>query len=361
MKCNNFDEILKQLEDIQKQELTTAVLAHGGSYRFKEEDRVTITFDTADELDGADDVEVHKVFVNENGKLVISGIPRDELDEIELDPEDAAPGNLHYVTQAIPKTEEVDSVATPVTLLALGGGDSVKEALSAIRKAAADQIKSVMDEADLEEVYAVDINEGSSPVVRPDEFDDNNTQTLDSIYLTDDGLVFCASACCDEFEYYERNVPLDALVNIADWLTKNKESLVDPGTEDVVADAVSDRTDSLVKSIDGTVVKRLFLFYGSLSVIQILEDDGIENRVNKMMSQSDAFEAAKRLIAEHFEKEGCVPWEYDLDLEVETYRGKDRKSVALDIEHTLDNFEATHHFEDEDGSGNAQGYTSFTL
>lgn len=228
MKCNNFDGILKQLEDIQKQELTTAVLAHGGSYRFKEEDRVTITFDTADELDGADDVEVHKVFVNENGKLVISGIPRDELDEIELDPEDAAPGNLHYVTQAIPKTEEVDSVATPVTLLALGGGDSVKEALSAIRKAAADQIKSVMDEAGLEEVYAVDIDNGNSPVVRPDEFDDNNTQTLDRIRLTDDGLVFSASACCDECEYYEENIPLDALVEIADWLVENKENLYEP-------------------------------------------------------------------------------------------------------------------------------------
>lgn len=228
MKCNNFDGILKQLEDIQKQELMTAVLAHGGSYRFKEEDRVTITFDTADELDGADDVEVHKVFVNKNGKLVISGIPRDELDEIELDPEDAAPGNLHYVTEAIPKTEEVDSVATPVTLLALGGGDSVKEALSAIRKAAADQIKSIMDEAGLEEVYAVDIDNGNSPVVRPDEFDDNNTQTLDRIRLTDDGLVFSASACCGECEYYEENIPLDALVEIADWLVENKENLYEP-------------------------------------------------------------------------------------------------------------------------------------
>lgn len=361
MKCNNFDGIFKQLEDIQKQELMTAVLAHGGSYRFKEKDRVTITFDTADELDGADDVEVHKVFVNENGKLVISGIPRDELDEIELDPEDAAPGHLHYVTEAIPETDGVGDVSISVTLLALDGEDSAKEALSAIRKAAADKIRSIMKEAGLEEVYAVDINEGSSPVVRPDEFDDNNTQTLDSIRLTDDGLVFCASACCDECEYYEENVPLDALVDIADWLTKNKESLDDPESEDGVANAVSYRTGSPMKSIDGTVVKRLFLFYGSLSVIQILEDDGIESRVNKMMSQCDAFEAAKRLIAEHFEREGQEPWEYDLDLELETYRGKDMKSVDLDIEHTLDNFEATHHFEDEDGSGNAQGYTSFTI
>ena len=80
-----------------------------------------------------------------------------------------------------------------------------------------------------------------------------------------------------------------------------------------------------------------------------------------MMSQWDAFEAAKKLIAEHFEREGEEPWEYDLDLELETYRGKDVKSVDLDIEHTLDNFETTHNFEDEDGSGNAQGYTSFTL
>jgi hypothetical protein len=361
MKCNNFDDILKQLEDVEKQELKAAVLAHGGLYRFEEEDRVTITFDTSDALIGASDVEICQISVNDNGELVLSGIPRGEFHEIEFDPDEAASGHLHYVTEAIPETDGVGDVSIPVTLLALDGEDSAKEALSAIRKAAAETIKSVMDEAGLEEVYAADIDNGNSPVVRPDEFDDNNTQTLDSIRLTDDGLVFCASASCDECEYYEENVPLDALVDIADWLTKNKESLVDPESEDGVADAVSDRTGSLVKSIDGTVVKRLFLFYGSLSVIQILEDDGIKSRVNKMMSQSDAFEAAKRLIADHFEKEGCDPWEYDLDLEVETYRGKDRKSVALDIEHTLDNFEATHHFEDEDGSGNAQGYTSFTL
>lgn len=255
MKCNNFDDILKQLEDVEKQELKTAVLAHGGLYRFEEEDRVTITFDTSDALIGASDVEICQVSVNDNGELVLSGIPRGEFHEIEFDPEDAAPGHLHYVTEAIPATDEVDSVASTVALVAPGGEGSANEALKTVRRTAVKTIKAV----------------------------------------------------------------------------------------------------------DETVVKRLFLFYGSLSVIQILEDNGIESRVNKMMSQSDAFGAAKRLIAEHFEKEGCDPWEYDLDLKVETYRGKDGKSVDLDIEHTLDNFEATHHFEDEDGSGNAQGFTSFTL
>lgn len=255
MKCNNFENLLKQLEQIQRDELRAAVLAHGGSYRFKEEDRVTITFDTSDALIGANDVEICQVSVNDNGELVLSGIPRGEFHEIEFDPDEAVPGNLHYITEAIPKTEKVDSVASTVALVAPGGEGSANEALKTVRRTAVETIKAV----------------------------------------------------------------------------------------------------------DETVVKRLFLFYGSLSVIQILEDDGIESRVNKKMSQSDAFGAAKRLIAEHFEKEGCDPWEYNLDLEMETYRGKDEKSVGLDIEHTLDNFEATHHFEDEDGSGNAQGFTSFTL
>ncbi len=133
-------------------------------------------------------------------------------------------------------------------------------------------------------------------------------------------------------------------------------------TEQTDLGNVSDEDlEKILKAIDETVVKRLFLFYGSLSVLQILEDDGIKSRVNKMMSQWDAFDAAKRLIAEHFEREGEEPWEYDLDLELETFRGKDEKSVELDIENALDNFEDSHHFEDEDGSGNAQGYTSFTL
>lgn len=225
MKCNNFGDILDKLDAIEKEELEAAVRAHGGSYRFKKDDRMTITFDTADELDGADDVEVCQVSINDKGALVITGIPRDQLDKVELDPDDAAPGNLHYITEAILKTRKVNDVTTPVTLLSLDGKESMRDALSAIRKMAVTKIKVIMEEAGLRRINACDICGSNSPAVRPDEFDDDNTQTLDSIRITRDGLVFGASACYDECEYYEENIPLDALVDIMGWLEDNKEEL----------------------------------------------------------------------------------------------------------------------------------------
>lgn len=107
--------------------------------------------------------------------------------------------------------------------------------------------------------------------------------------------------------------------------------------------------------------KMLYVFYGSLSVIQILENEGINEKVRYGMTQQQAFDVAQRTIADHFKRTGSS-WEYDLNLEVEEFRGKDIQELYNDAEHSVDTFEHMHSdFEDHDGSGNAQGYTSFVL
>ena len=106
--------------------------------------------------------------------------------------------------------------------------------------------------------------------------------------------------------------------------------------------------------------KTLYIFYGSLSVIKILEDEGIDKKVKPGTVQNKAFEIAQDSIKEHFKSIG-TSWEYDLDLETEDFLGTDVKKLYMHAEHSIDTFEHNHHFEEDDGAYDAQGYTAFTL
>lgn len=107
--------------------------------------------------------------------------------------------------------------------------------------------------------------------------------------------------------------------------------------------------------------KTLYIFYGSLSVLEVLEAEGIDRKVQYGMTQQEAFDVAQGVIEAYFKRTGSS-WEYDLDLDVEVFRGKDLNKLIMDAEHSIDNFEHTHDdFEEYDGSGNAQGFTAFTI
>lgn len=233
MKGSNFEDIFKSLANIEKNELKAAVLAHGGRFHFQSPDRVGVTFNSDEcDIEGDCMMKVCEVAVDETGDVTVSGIPYDELnpdwgdgEEIRIPAEDVKFGNLHHITEQIPKTDKVADVTIPAFLLVLDGESFLQDILSKVRKAAADRIKSIMKEAGLKKVYTADIDEGNPPIVRPDEFDDSNTQTLDSIRLTDEGLVFSASTCYDECEYYEENIPMDAFAKIVEWFNDHREDL----------------------------------------------------------------------------------------------------------------------------------------
>lgn len=101
----------------------------------------------------------------------------------------------------------------------------------------------------------------------------------------------------------------------------------------------------------------LYIFHGSLSVIQLLEDSEFEKTI------TEAFEARlsqELVLAKAHErlKEKGVDWQYDLNLEMQDFEGKD--NFEKEIDQYLDNFERWHNFEEKDLSGNAQGFTSFS-
>ena len=116
------------------------------------------------------------------------------------------------------------------------------------------------------------------------------------------------------------------------------------------------------------MTKKTFIFSGSLSVLQILETHGIDKKVTASMSDQEAFETAQSIIRDHFEKEEDGGWDYDLTVEShlmrlvrENPRAEDEQSACMEAEHIIDAFEFNNDFEQYDGSGDAQGFTAFTI
>ena len=222
MRHTDITPLLNRVRDLEKEELKKAVAAHGGLYRFDKDNRPVITSPCSDSSDTAEDIDICQASVNEEGNLCLTGISHlDFRDvEIEYDPDDFAPGQLSFITNDIPETDEVKDVSTDTALL------------SSIRKHAATTIKDIMRRHGVDTVYAYDINEGSSPVIEPYPFDDNLTKTLDSISLKDDELTFEASDCYDNATYDEDSISSDALLSVTQWLMENEKALEDPGEKE---------------------------------------------------------------------------------------------------------------------------------
>lgn len=218
MRHTDITPLLSRIRNLEKEELKKAVAAHGGLYRFDKDNRPVITSPFSDSSDTAQDIDICQASVNGEGNLCLTGIPHLEFRDIEIeyDPDDFAPGQLSFITNDIPETDEVKDVSTDTALL------------SSIRKHAATTIKDIMRRHGVDTVYAYDIDEGSSPVIEPNPFDDNFTKTLDSISLEDDELTFEASDCCDNATYDEDSISSDALLSVAEWLSENEDALDEP-------------------------------------------------------------------------------------------------------------------------------------
>lgn len=100
-----------------------------------------------------------------------------------------------------------------------------KTKLQQIRQNAINGILSILKSHSVTEVYAIDICEGSSPVVREDTIEENNTQTLDHIRVENGKLFFSASSCWENSDYNEQTISTDALIDIYEWLEENQDEL----------------------------------------------------------------------------------------------------------------------------------------
>ena len=75
------------------------------------------------------------------------------------------------------------------------------------------------------------------------------------------------------------------------------------------------------------------------------------------MTKAGALAEANNSIRRHFEKEN-TEWDYNLDVHVETFQNNE--NLEKNIDSAISWFERGSRFEEEDGSGNAQGFTSYS-
>lgn len=102
----------------------------------------------------------------------------------------------------------------------------MKNKIQEIREKLIAQINDWLDSHELDEVYAIDIDEGCSPIIQEDSEDENNTYTLDMIsrkkITTRAGeftiLLFDGGSSHANYTWTEDEISTDALADIAEFL-----------------------------------------------------------------------------------------------------------------------------------------------
>ena len=126
---------------------------------------------------------------------------------------------------------------------------SKKSKLHEIRQEAIDSIKALMKKHSLQQINAVDINEGSSPIIDEDTCDENLTFTLDRVKLENESLEFDGSSSCENSTWDEESIPTDALVLITDWLEENEDAIKEIAGEDQVTIRVTADSGRLAEAL----------------------------------------------------------------------------------------------------------------
>lgn len=126
-----------------------------------------------------------------------------------------------------------------------------------IRKQAIDSIKSSIGLLSCLEM--VDIDEGNSPIVNEDRYDENLTTTLDRIEQDENrNLTFYHSSACNNGWLREDEIPTDALIDIAEFLEEHKEQIQEIINEtDTTADDDNMPRDMFVKDTYDSVCRAL--------------------------------------------------------------------------------------------------------
>jgi hypothetical protein len=121
--------------------------------------------------------------------------------------------------------------------------------LKEIRQEAIDSIKALMKKHSLQQINAVDINEGSSPIIDENTCDENLTFTLDRVKLENDSLEFDGSSSCENSTWDEESIPTDALVSINEWLEENEDTIKEIAGEDQVTIRVTADSGRLAEAL----------------------------------------------------------------------------------------------------------------
>ena len=107
--------------------------------------------------------------------------------------------------------------------------EETRKMLDNLKNETLEHIAAVIRRHGEDVIYAVDIDEGSSPIVIDDEYDGNLTYTLDSIRIKkkkeETYIEIQASNCCNTILLDAKKLDIELLFGIFSWLVENEESL----------------------------------------------------------------------------------------------------------------------------------------
>ena len=102
---------------------------------------------------------------------------------------------------------------------------SIMKELTELRNKIALQIKAMILSTHNDEIRICDIDEGSSPILQEDEFDVNNTYTLDEVYLRDGIVYLDGSNSYTNFTWRQDNIGIEILAGVLDFLQEHEEEI----------------------------------------------------------------------------------------------------------------------------------------
>lgn len=118
MKTVDLQPILDAVHNIEKNELTQALIAHGGSFDFeKEQPDYLIGIEYYDEFGGPSSADVCKVEYNPNNNAIIITVTDDESNTYDINDEDVYPGHLSVITDALPEPAKAQPPAKATRII----------------------------------------------------------------------------------------------------------------------------------------------------------------------------------------------------------------------------------------------------
>jgi len=94
-----------------------------------------------------------------------------------------------------------------------------------LRNKIVSQIKAIILSTHNDEIRIYDICKGYSPILQEDEFNENNTCTLDKVYLRDGIVYFDGSSSYASFTWTQDNLGIEILAGVLEFLQEHDDKI----------------------------------------------------------------------------------------------------------------------------------------
>lgn len=99
------------------------------------------------------------------------------------------------------------------------------KALKELRAKIVGQIIDIVTSIDGDELSIVDIEEGYSPILQEDESDEDNTYTLDTLYVENGELYLDGSSSCENSTWRGSNLNIEILESVLEFLEEHEDEI----------------------------------------------------------------------------------------------------------------------------------------